>query len=72
MDKKIYGIYTEIFRLIFAAYFIFTTQNWFGINQFYKNAYIFVFLQFIISVFISLFFYYKEFKPTKKIYKTTY
>ncbi|HMU97960.1 MAG TPA: sterol desaturase family protein [Chitinophagales bacterium] len=69
MDKKSYGIYTEILRLIFATYFIFTTQNWFGINQFYKNAYIFVFLQFIISVFVSLFFYYKEFKPAYQIYK---
>lgn len=65
LDKKPMGIYTELIRLAIASYIIFTTQDWFGINQFGKWLYLAVFIQFLSSTLISLWFYFKEFRSSK-------
>ncbi len=67
MDKKRLGVITECINLLIVSYIVFSTQDWFGLNQFINNGHFLVLAFFIMEAIISCYFYFFDFKDEKKI-----
>jgi hypothetical protein len=67
MDKKRAGIVLELVKLVFAAVIIFTTNDWFGLSQFWKDGYLFVGAYFVVSTLASCYFYFGEFRGESEL-----
>jgi sterol desaturase/sphingolipid hydroxylase (fatty acid hydroxylase superfamily) len=66
MDKRRIGIITECINLFIATLIVFTTKDWFGLNQFINNGSLIVLSFFVLTTFASFFFYFNEFKKDIK------
>ena len=66
MDKKSYSVVMESVKLLFVFYIILTTGDWFGINTYLQNGYLFVAGYYFITVIAAFYFYYAEFKREEK------
>ena len=67
MDKKRLGVITECINLLIVSYIVFSTQDWFGLNQFINNGHFLVLAFFIMEAIIACYFYFVDFKDEKKI-----
>ncbi|HUM51915.1 MAG TPA: sterol desaturase family protein [Chitinophagales bacterium] len=67
MDKKLLGVITECINLFIVSYIVFTTQNWFGLNEFISNGHFMVLSFFVIEMIIANYFYFAEFKKEMKV-----
>jgi hypothetical protein len=66
MDKKLLGVITECINLLFVAGIVYTTQNWFGLNEFIHNGHLIVFSFFVLETIAAIYFYFIEFKKELK------
>lgn len=66
MDKKRLGVFTESIKIGIATFIIFTTNDWFGINTYWKNGHFFIYGFFILSTIASFYFYFIEFSQEEK------
>jgi alkylglycerol monooxygenase len=66
MDKKLLGVITECINLLLVAGIVFTTQNWFGLNEFIHNGHFVVFSFFVLETIAAIYFYFIEFKKELK------
>jgi alkylglycerol monooxygenase len=62
MDKKLLGVITECINLMLVSGIIFTTQNWFGLNEFIHNGHLIVLTFFVLETIAAIYFYFIEFK----------
>ena len=58
---------TECINLLIVSYIVFSTQDWFGLNQFINNGHFLVLAFFIMEAIIACYFYFVDFKDEKKI-----
>jgi alkylglycerol monooxygenase len=66
MDKKLLGVITECINLLFVAGIVYTTQNWFGLNEYIHNGHFVVFSFFVLETIAAIYFYFIEFKKELK------
>ena len=67
MDRSNFAIWIELIRGAAALIFIFTNQDWFGINNFITLGSILVAAYFVISMLAAIYFTYFEENQTKNI-----
>lgn len=67
MDKKILGVATEIATLIMVAYFVLSTKDWFGLNQFINSGYLIVLVFHVVASIMAIYFYRNEFASKAQV-----